>query len=437
MSSIYSHAWLNLAATSSKDGSGGLYFPRNPALSSPLKVQSSDDTVYMVTDSSAWQRHIESSPLNQRAWVQQERFLAPRVVHFSYDQTWWQCTKVRASEAFPTEMPPYLITKDDNVDLLSLPSPTEDPTANDLHATWLRWVEGYSKTDITKDSDRLVATAGIANSFLDLLHPHRSLYLAGIMSEHLHISLLWRCTGNSTKLHSSIAPSWSWASVKGQIKFDCGNLETTHPILAPAWYTDSVREDNAYPTAITYDAEPRTRPRNISDHSAISILKHYNPSPHSVIDPSQRKFIRIRAPLCRLQMSSPGPSQRDNRVQFQKGQIAAYEFWPALDTNYLDEDSWYRDPNWINRKTYFCRFLPKLYPPTVAAEAGPNGYGHSHPDGLDRFKPTGLILEPTGQRGEYRRIGWMQAHTDDVRSRLDEEEYLEDMNDGTYLIDIV
>ncbi|KAL8883978.1 MAG: hypothetical protein Q9192_006950 [Flavoplaca navasiana] len=433
MSSIYSNSWLNLAATSSRDGSGGLYYPPNPALSNPLNVQYSDRE-YTVTDLSAWQRRIEDSPLNHRAWVQQERFLAPRVVHFSYDQIWWQCIEGRASETYPSGLPHYLISNDSD-DLLLSSCPPYDADANVLHPRWLRWVEGYSKTDITRDSDRLVATAGIATSFMDLLIPQHSVYLAGIMSEHLGISLLWHGTGTPIKLGSSVAPSWSWASVKGGVKFDCGNLEITHPLLAPSPYTDSVREDG-YPTAIPSEAEhSRTRPRIASDHFAMSVLQYYDPFPRGIIDPSRGSCIRMHAPLYRIRLTSPGHSQLDNRLQFQQIQVGAHESWPGLDKNYLNDESWYHDPGWSSRKTYFCRFLPKLYPPN---ETEAESDGHNDPDCLDRLTPTGLILEPTGkQRGEYQRIGWLSMHMGDTWSKLEEHEFLEDMADGTYVIDLV
>lgn len=442
ISSIYENAWLNLAATSSNDSSGGLYQPHNLRLSTPLIVQSSAEDNpsqrLVVNDLSAWQRRIEDGTLNHRAWVQQERILAPRVVHFSYDQIWWQCKEMQASEAFPTGIPSYLIPKDEQEQLLSFPRPPNVTAANLLHPRWLKWVEGYSKTDITKDSDRLVATAGIANAFINLLLPLRPDYLYGIMSEYLAISLLWRGTRHATKLDNSVAPSWSWASVKGEIKFDCGNLEITDPVLAPSWYTKSVQE-YGYPTANVYGpnrpTRPKTIPRIISDHFAMSVLKYYNPFPHGVLNPSRGGFIRIRAPLYRLKLSEPGTWH--NRIQFQKAEIDAYESWgPGCDTTFLDDESWYHDPDWSsNRKTYFCRFLPKLYPPTEDAE--PDSNGHNDPDGLDRLTPTGLVLEPTGLRGEYRRIGWLKTGAGDAWSQLEEHEFLENIGDGTYVIDIV
>ncbi|KAL8850399.1 MAG: hypothetical protein Q9221_004631 [Calogaya cf. arnoldii] len=444
MSLIYENAWLNLAATSSKDSSGGLYQPHNLRLSTPLIVQSSAEDNpnqrLVVNDPSAWQRRIEDSPLNHRAWVQQERVLAPRVVHFSYDQIWWQCKELQASEAFPTGIPSQLILKDEQEQLLSFPLAPHVTAAYLLHPRWLKWVEGYSKTDITKDSDRLVATAGIVNAFINMLPPPRPDYLCGIMSEYLAISLLWRVTKHATKLDHSVAPSWSWASVKGEIKFDCGNLEITDPILAPSWYTDSVQE-YGYLTANVYGPNRPTRlktaPRIASDHFAMSVLKYYTPFPHGVFDPSHGGFIRMSAPLHRLKLSEPGTNPSDNRIQFQKIEIDAYETWgPGCDITFLDDESWYRVPDWnSNHKTYFCRFLPKLYPPTDDAEADSNG--HSDPDGLDRLTPTGLILEATGQRGEYRRIGWLKTGAGDAWSRLEEHEFLEDRGDGTYVIDIV
>ncbi len=407
MSTVYSNTLLNLAATSSRDGSGGLYYPQNLHLSTPLVVQSSGSH-YIISDSTAWQRRIEDGPLNHRAWVQQERFLAPRVVHFSYDQIWWQCLEAKASEAFPFGLPFDLKIKDEEAESHNIP-------ADIVHPEWLRWVEGYTKTDITKDSDRLVATVGIANSFTNPLDPHRSVYLAGLWWQDLVVSLLWHSTESPTKLDPSVAPSWSWASVKGEIMFDCGNMDSRNPAFLPPGYTD--------PDLTAYISD---------EHLAISILDSYDPK--GSLNPSQGGFIRIRAPLYRLTLSGTCQRPKDGHIQFERTRVGAYETPSPLcffDTNHLDDESWYHASDWSDRRTYFCRFLPKLsLPGDAGSEPDAPGYAAE-------VKPTGLILEPTGQRGQYLRIGWLQTHTDDARSKLEKHEFLEDMDDGTYVIDLV
>ncbi|KAI4112140.1 MAG: hypothetical protein LQ339_000148 [Xanthoria mediterranea] len=233
--------------------------------------------------------------------------------------------------------------------------------------------------------------------------------------QDLVVSLLWHGTESPTKLDSSVAPSWSWASVKSEIMFDCGNIDSRNPAFLPSGYTDPD------PTAYISD-----------DRLAIWILDSYDPK--GSLNPSQGGYIRIRAPLYRLALSGTCRRPKDGHVQFERTRIGAYETPSPLcffDTNHLDDESWYHASDWSDRRIYFCRFLPKLSPPSDP-DSEPDA-----PSYAAEVKPTGLILEPTGQRGEYRRIGWLQTHTDDARSKLEKHEFLEDMGDGTYVIDLV
>lgn len=73
----------------------------------------------------------------------------------------------------------------------------------------------YTNGAITKEGDKLVALSGIAQSMHGL---PRCEYLAGLWSTGFPSHLLWR-TDEATRPESYIAPSWSWASVKGQVSF--------------------------------------------------------------------------------------------------------------------------------------------------------------------------------------------------------------------------
>jgi hypothetical protein len=46
-------------------------------------------------------QYIENSPLCKRAWVLQERFLAPRTLHFEATQLFWECRQIQAPEMYP------------------------------------------------------------------------------------------------------------------------------------------------------------------------------------------------------------------------------------------------------------------------------------------------------------------------------------------------
>jgi hypothetical protein len=61
-----------------------------------------DQGTYLCGYRDVWKRSIEEAPLGQRAWVVQERFLAPRVLHFfAADQLFWGCGESQTCEAHP------------------------------------------------------------------------------------------------------------------------------------------------------------------------------------------------------------------------------------------------------------------------------------------------------------------------------------------------
>ena len=52
------------------------------------------------------------APVNTRAWVVQERLLAPRTLHFGRDQLFWECRTFEACESFPGGLPQSLQLED-------------------------------------------------------------------------------------------------------------------------------------------------------------------------------------------------------------------------------------------------------------------------------------------------------------------------------------
>ena len=104
MDDIYRGGFLNIAATRASDPFQGMFAERSTVLLRPLRLQlssSSTNGFYDVGDdfSEAWVRDVAFSPLAIRAWVYQERLLAPRVVHFAKSQLYWECAELRTNEA--------------------------------------------------------------------------------------------------------------------------------------------------------------------------------------------------------------------------------------------------------------------------------------------------------------------------------------------------
>lgn len=88
MSDVYAGSDLNLAASTGKDARSGLFTTRDfttvaPCLSSWLKIPTPDFVIYYGP---TWEEMITNVQLGSRGWVFQERFLAPRTLHFGPDQ---------------------------------------------------------------------------------------------------------------------------------------------------------------------------------------------------------------------------------------------------------------------------------------------------------------------------------------------------------------
>jgi hypothetical protein len=172
---------------------------------------------------------VDKAPLSQRGWTFQERVLSKRTVHFG-DQLYWECASLRACEYFPLTLdhPNHPEFRDDFVQRLKLeiqrPREQEHNQVHNqsLHNLWCSIIRAYSKTQLTKSSDRLIALRGIANSLLMRYNLLNSDYVAGIWKPCLPEQLLWAREdghGWEDQLLQHF-PSWSWASCSGETRFN-------------------------------------------------------------------------------------------------------------------------------------------------------------------------------------------------------------------------
>lgn len=201
----------------------------------------------VILDTSFWTNRVDWAPVNQRAWVLQERFLSPRVLQFCKDQVAWECTEFDAAESRPLGVPNYQLTGqgllreslfkglDPDLEgralrkgrLRGLP----DPMAHlqpQIHAfeLWKRVVEVYSRTKLTNPGDKLIAMSGIASTMSSHIGSKEvpARYIAGLWRPYLESQLLWRVeptfnTRENTFEHYGRrpkpyrAPSFSWAAI--------------------------------------------------------------------------------------------------------------------------------------------------------------------------------------------------------------------------------
>lgn len=243
MYKVYSSSYLNISADWGSDSSAGLFHTRDPIAHSlaPLhlnetfhkffstKITHESNTAYQVVQSHLWNSSVNRAPINTRGWVMQERYLSPRVLHFGQKQLFWECRQSQASESFPSCQPEFRALEPKfKEEMIILPQANMiDRYKTAWHAKWRRIVELYSRTQLTKPGDKLIAISGIAKYFTSKLQVVDDMYMAGIWRRDLHIQLLWHTwkpglDEGVQEPHRPIhyrAPTWSWAAVDAAISF--------------------------------------------------------------------------------------------------------------------------------------------------------------------------------------------------------------------------
>jgi hypothetical protein len=249
MKDIYSNSCLTVAATGAFNGEG-CFFTRSPSLVAPCKVKGrvkaeNRELSFIVTPRDYWQYHVLNAPLYTRAWTLQERFLSPRIVHFTAEQILWECCEEMACESCPRGMPDVLIKYDGattrTLDSLSAikaylngdikPQRGGPSTATGLKYAaapleefWTATTQSYTSCNLSYRRDILVAISGIAQRLAAIVHKP---YIAGLwLNDELAVQLLWYVVQQREVEPVAIAqprpyyaPSWAWASVYASVQW--------------------------------------------------------------------------------------------------------------------------------------------------------------------------------------------------------------------------
>jgi hypothetical protein len=236
MGDVYQHSTINIAATAAKDCEDGLFRERDPAdiLEETIELAESwcpdvKGGKYTLNNSNLWKDELESSPLLQRGWVFQERILAKRMLHFGQSQICWECGELRASETFPNGRVNNARDVDENLKTMLTRLEHYKKTTDFIdqgyyHRVWMHTVSEYSRCKTAEEKDKLVALSGLASKIAAFLY-RLDTYHAGHWLQSLPHSLLWfRIVPASSRIKAARrtdtfrAPSWSWASMDGQIQ---------------------------------------------------------------------------------------------------------------------------------------------------------------------------------------------------------------------------
>lgn len=238
MGSIYRNSYLCIAGTMTKDNNSGFLARRDlthkrPFIYHDLVVQ---EDVAMPNNKPRMKQitwcdrmrtlvewGVERGPLNQRAWVIQERMFAPRILHCTSDEFIWECCKGMRSESHPLLTNGGSVVKHAWRHFLQA-SPSQELQLKQRKAFLQRWSEFiaiYSAAQLTRMDDKLIACSAIAKE----LRPILGNYAAGLWRDYLPTQLLWShswfCGVDGREGHHMrprSKPSWSWASLDCRVK---------------------------------------------------------------------------------------------------------------------------------------------------------------------------------------------------------------------------
>jgi hypothetical protein len=152
--------------------------------------------------------------------------LSPRILHFTKDQIFWDCSTISACEAIPTGLPQPLDERA-SVDRhwrerLQQPSLSVGPlagTADDsLERAWKMAVRVYTSCNLTQASDKSKAIWGVAKLMRDAMEDD---YGEGLFAARFGEQLAWRvsdCRDPRLRQRNSMFPSWTWMSVNGTVE---------------------------------------------------------------------------------------------------------------------------------------------------------------------------------------------------------------------------
>jgi hypothetical protein len=182
-----------------------------------------------------WTGDVVDSTWNYRGWCLQELALSRRLLHFCKNKIYFECRAILVSEEkelsqrasrtanatdststlrlLPLDVAQQREILKQDVQGEVLPTLSEEI----LEQRWEIILAQYSRRQLTYPSDKLPALSGLASQYAKLTDHN---YLAGLWREDLARLLLWSMNPQIAPRPlppQYRAPSWSWASLDGQI----------------------------------------------------------------------------------------------------------------------------------------------------------------------------------------------------------------------------
>ncbi|KAH7021006.1 heterokaryon incompatibility protein-domain-containing protein [Microdochium trichocladiopsis] len=238
MGEIYRNSQCNIATSNARNGDEGCLYPRNPRLLqpepfAPPRCDSPEEKWYLHNPDGMDGTYHLYTP----AWVLQKVLLAPRTLDCGRSQLYWRCTAMRASEEVPGGFSgPLARSVNHPADVAYGPGKSPGESLRAMEASmrywedtfydrsfgrdrarkercirplriseflanamlgsgsgsaasyWAKLVDVYSAMELTYDTDREVAIAGVTGAFC----PFLGSYWAGMWEMLVPAHLNWR-----------------------------------------------------------------------------------------------------------------------------------------------------------------------------------------------------------------------------------------------------
>ncbi|KAM3087016.1 hypothetical protein ACMFMG_001125 [Clarireedia jacksonii] len=234
MSSVYGGSVITIAASTARDCTEGCFL-KPPYFNGGLRAQIIDSGRKRVQDfrnHQVYERSTFETHLGTRAWALQEKMLPPRTLHFGDRGAFWECRTTIASEFLPDGFPRQLVS----------PLVRRNKYSK-FENLWRQIVQLYSAGNLTFGKDKLPALSGIAK----LGHSETGdQYLAGLWRKQVEEQLCWYICCKASRRPAWRAPTWSWASVDGQVLW--------HPVQSGVLETKYAHVIDASTTPYGYDS---------------------------------------------------------------------------------------------------------------------------------------------------------------------------------------
>lgn len=223
-----------------------------------------ESTMSYIVRRIPWKDRLATSPLNRRGWVMQERLLAPRVLSFTPRLVSWNCGRTETNEIWPRRVfnspvserldrrlnlsPPYY--RPQGVIQSHTQHRGGEQDARALIDWWYELLDDYTRCELTKESDRLVAIAGVARKLRPIVGDQ---YVAGLWAGSLPWALLWKSRPYARRqpAAANYSPTFSWAACPARVDMPPSRSPqsgTATPFLAAAFIR--YRSSRLSPTAV-------------------------------------------------------------------------------------------------------------------------------------------------------------------------------------------